>query len=76
MMRVITRSRNPKTFTCNSLKDAQRIIVEYRDKRNLGSSVFAGGQVYDDNNKEIARISYNGRVWEPGEYPTPEIILD
>lgn len=23
--------------------------------------------------KEVARVSYNGRVWQPGTYPTPEI---
>lgn len=32
------------------------------------------GVVTDANGKEVARVSYNGRVWEPGAWPTPEII--
>lgn len=35
------------------------------------------GVVVDDGGKEVARVSYNGRVWEPGEWAPDrkEILL-
>jgi hypothetical protein len=54
-----------------SLKDAQKKFVAWRERNQLGGGNMARhtGEVYDDKKKCIARISYNGRVWTPGEWP-------
>ena len=50
-------------ITVDSLKDASKKCREYIEEFNLGSGNWAGGQV-SQNRKQIARISYNGRVWK------------
>ena len=40
----------------------------------LGGGNWLGGEVKKDG-KLFAKISYNGRAWEPGNYPTAEIPL-
>ncbi len=51
-------------ITVNSLKEASRKCREYIEEFNLGSGNWAGGLVLQ-NRKQIARISYNGRIWKP-----------
>jgi hypothetical protein len=63
--------QTPITTTAKTLREASKLIRGYIDNNSLTSSTFSGGQVVY-NDKEIARISYNGRIWEPGKYPTPE----
>ena len=53
------------TRPCDSLEEASKMIREFIEKADIGSSVFTGGDVYDDGQK-VARISYNGKIWLPG----------
>lgn len=46
-----------------TLKGASEICLKYIANWNLGGSNWAGGQVYEDG-KQVARVSYNGRVWD------------
>jgi hypothetical protein len=59
-----------------SLAEASAALVAWVTRNGLGSGNLAGdcGDVVG-NGKKIARVSYNGRVWEPGDWPTKEIVL-
>lgn len=46
-----------------SLGEASQKCMDYIEQYDLGGGNWAGGQVYE-NGKQIARISYNGRVWD------------
>ena len=46
-----------------TLKGASLICLKYIDSWELGGGNWDGGQVYEGN-KQIARVSYNGRVWD------------
>lgn len=56
-----------KIITVKSLKEARDVCREYIEDNDLGSGNWTGGQVYEMNNKQIAHISYNGRIWEGEE---------
>lgn len=48
---------------CFNLSQASQICGEYINQFNLGGGNWIGGQVYDEKNKQVAEISYNGRIW-------------
>lgn len=48
-----------------SLTDAQLAYAAIREESWLGGSQFGDGLVYDEMGQNIARISYNGRIWGP-----------
>lgn len=74
-------------FEVEDFKAASRAVRKYIEENDLGagcseeSYAFAGGEVYSDDMKVIAKVSYNGRVWEPTkmaagvEQPQKEIVL-
>lgn len=66
-------SIKPIWKTVHSLKEAVQEVMRFRGQNDLGGGNWTGGRVVDDEGKDVARISYNGRTWEPGRYPTPEI---
>jgi hypothetical protein len=45
---------------------ASNLCRKYIETYNLGDGNWGGnaGLVLDDNQKQIARVSYNGRVWD------------
>jgi len=47
----------------DTLKMASDICREYILEYDLGGGNWIGGQVTEDN-KQIAKISYNGRIWD------------
>jgi len=48
-----------------SLAEASSAVRSFISANDLGSSDFTGGDVYDlKTNLLIARISYNGRIWD------------
>lgn len=47
-----------------SLEDAARAVKDFITKNDLGAGNWAGGVVRDKNGKTVARVSYNGRVWQ------------
>ena len=55
-----------------SLAEASAKFVAWRDANGLGGGNIDGrhgcGEVRDGT-KVVARISYNGRAWEPGDWP-------
>lgn len=50
-------------FQVATLKGASLMCVIYIARWSLGGGNWSGGQVYIGN-KQIARVSYNGRVWD------------
>jgi hypothetical protein len=65
---------SPKdTKQCSTLKEASEICRQYIDKWNLGGCNWVGGQIFIGK-KQIAFISYNGRIWKGKEnFPNTEI---
>lgn len=59
-----------------NLKEAKNVCENFIETNNLGGGNWSGGKVFDDQDKQIAYVSYNGRIWQPGNYPQPEIILE
>jgi len=53
--------------TIASFKEASEVCSKYITDNELGSGNWAGGVIVENGNA-IARVSYNGRVWEGGEY--------
>lgn len=51
-------------YEVSSIKEAVLICQTFIDSFNLGSSNWNGGLVIDETSNFIARISYNGRVWD------------
>ena len=49
----------------DTVKEAVAAWRAYRDLHDLGASDALGALVKDGAGKAIARISYNGRVWDP-----------
>jgi hypothetical protein len=52
-----------QTVKISTLEEASALCRQYIDKWDLGSGNCTGGQVEEDG-REIAQVSYNGRVWE------------
>ena len=46
----------------NSIEEAKKVVSEFINDNDLGGGNFIGAQIYQ-NNKPIAYISYNLRVW-------------
>ena len=58
------KSKSPKiNMPCNSLKECSRHCLKYIGMFDLGGGNWNGGQVFQDG-IQIARISYNGRIWD------------
>ena len=51
-----------KKVDVQTLEEASKLCREYLDNNELGSGNWTGGQVFKDK-KQVALISYNGRVW-------------
>lgn len=51
------------THPVKSYAEASAIYCAVRDESEEGVSTFPGGVIKDVDNKTIANISYNGRVW-------------
>ncbi len=50
----------------NSADMASAMLTRYRDQFNLGASDLntGCGNIYDEHHTLVARVSYNGRVWD------------
>lgn len=58
----------------NSFAEAVSVCSFFITNNEMGGGNWAGGQVVRYGTKEeVARISYNGKVWKPGKYPTDQI---
>lgn len=63
-----------RTLCVASLADASKACRAYIEHYELGGGHWRGGEI-KKGATVVAQISYNGRVWEPGPWPTKEISL-
>jgi len=47
-----------------SFADASETCRKWIDQHGLGGGNWYGGEIYDGTGKQIANVSYNGRVWQ------------
>lgn len=57
-----------------SLAEASAIYSAARDRSGKGASGWPDGAVLEGD-KVIGRVSYNGRVWEPGPWKPDSVPL-
>ena len=50
--------------TVRTLREAVQRMRRYIETHGLASSEWSGGRVTDPAGKDVARVSYNGRVWK------------
>lgn len=55
--------------------EASRLCLAFIHQHCLGGGNWNGGQVYDDQGKQVAWVSYNGKVWGPGAGPSATLPL-
>ena len=60
-------SAKPITKKVWSLEEASNVVMDWIDSTGVGASQFTGGRVEDANGNKVAEISYNGRIWLPGD---------
>lgn len=48
----------------DSIAAASAACADFISAHELGSGNWNGGQIRNESNKQIARVSYNGRVWD------------
>lgn len=58
-----------KLVTVTSVCEAQEVYCKLREDSGEGASTFSPGEVYATPKKLVARISYNGRVWDASGNP-------
>lgn len=49
----------------DTLQEASAAVRRYLDTNDLGSGNWTGGDVTDETGAVVARVSYNGRLWNP-----------
>lgn len=67
----IAELEKPKGFVyyqVEDLKAASRLCREFIKEYSLGSSNWIGGRVIDEHYNFIAKVSFNGRVWDNEEW--------
>lgn len=57
-------NRKKDVAAMESFKDCSLLCIKYIEYNNLGGSTWRGGDVFDVDGNKIARISYNGRIWD------------
>lgn len=57
-----------ETKVVKSFEEASKIYCARRDKSGEGASTFETASIVDENEQEIGRVSYNGRVWPPCDW--------
>lgn len=71
--RKLPETENRK-IKVSSFKEASEETIKYIEEFDLGSGNFPHAPILDETGKQIAYVSYNGRVWEgtdwePGKKP-------
>lgn len=61
-------------FEVNSLKEAVELVRNFISEYRLGSSNWIGGLVTDSLMNFVAKISYNGRVWDNEDWKVAKEI--
>lgn len=58
----------PEVAFVADFKEASSTCRDYIMSNDLGGGNWTGGIVANEDGEPVAYISYNGRVWSPGEY--------
>lgn len=74
--RPLYGAKKNKKVSVSSFEEASEVVNKFIHENDLGSGNWSGGAIFE-NGKQIAHVSYNGRVWEGTEWNTngKEIIL-
>jgi hypothetical protein len=52
-----------------SVKHASAVCRDWIEENGIGGGNWAGGEVRDEKDAFVARISYNGRAWNEDDTP-------
>lgn len=63
-----------KFVACESFKQASELCIQFIRDNELGGGNWSGGLI-TESGKAVARVSYNGRVWEGSAYGGKEIEI-
>lgn len=77
--KAISYSQGQKLFETNrpygnllvevdNIHQAGQLCIDFINYYQLGSSNWTGGNVFDENNNFVARVSYNGRIWDKQDW--------
>jgi hypothetical protein len=55
-----------KSVEVKTFKEASDVCTKFINDNDLGSGNWDGGQIFDGK-KQVAYVSYNGRVWQGQE---------
>jgi len=64
-----------RRYEVASFRDASEMFCAARDKSGFGASQMPIVAVVTDSGRELARVSYNGRVWAAGGYRPDAVPL-
>ena len=53
----------PRKVSVPTLQAAARVALDYIARHDLGGGNWIGGQVFDAKGRQVAHVSYNGRIW-------------
>lgn len=64
-----------RRYQVDSFKEASEKFCKARDLAEVGASEVPPVKIVTAEGDVIARISYNGRVWAPGEWKVDDVPL-
>ncbi len=62
-------------FEVSDIAEAKNLCMMFIKHFNLSSSNWTGGRIVNGEMKFIARISYNGRIWDDEDWQMAEEIV-
>jgi hypothetical protein len=66
----------PRSVPVASFAEASQVVQDYIAQHELGGGNWTGGEITDyATGKVLGRVSYNGRVWPPGEWSADQQAL-
>jgi hypothetical protein len=71
---MILRMEGYPDTQVSGYEEGSRVYGERRDDSDLGASGFGDGWLHEGSAR-VARISYNGRIWDPGPYRPDAVPL-
>lgn len=57
-----------RKLTVATYEEASKRFCEAREKAGFGASRMPNGLVFGDDGRQVAYVSYNGRVWPGSTY--------
>ena len=72
---MLTLKFGRRVIPVANLEAASTVYGIHRDRSTSGASRFPAGFITDTDGKVVARVSYNGNVWEPGEWKPGAVPL-